>query len=141
MPCVSVWRVVWLFRVSDFRLRKKKNKNRNSLEIVRDMLSAALVRIKKTRIMYRARLSYRLMEKYLNTLLESGLLECVDDSCYLITWKGKNFLQMYEDYRERCGRIGEEIRGARKDRLLLENMCFNNELNSKQMAKEKEVLV
>jgi len=132
---------MWLFKVSDFRVRKNKNKNRSSLEIVRDMLSAASVRIRKTRIMYQARLSYRLMEKYLSGLLESGLVECGDDSFYLITWKGKNFLQMYEDYLERCGRIGEEIRSARKDRLLLENMCFNNEADSKQMAKEKEVLV
>ncbi len=68
-------------------------------------------------------------------------MELHDDSSYLITWKGKNFLQMYDDFLEQCKRIGEEIRGVRKDRLLLENMCFNNEADSKQMAKEKEVLV
>ena len=91
--------------------------------------------------MYQASLSYRLLEKYLKSLLESGLVECVDDSFYLITWKGKEFLQSYDDYLERCRRLGEEIRGVRKDMLLLENMCFNDESNSKQMAKEKEVLV
>jgi len=130
-----------LFTVSDLGLREKKSKNRRRLEIVRDMLSAASVKTKKTRIMYQANLSYRQMEKYLNSLLESGLVECEDDSFYLITGKGKEFLQMYEDYLERCRRIGEEIKVARKDSLLLENMCFNNESNSKRMAGRKEVLV
>ena len=126
---------------SDLGLGKKKNKNRGRLEIVRDMLCAASEKTKKTRIMYQASLSYRLLEKYLKSLLESGLVECVDDSFYLITWKGKEFLQSYDVYLERCRRLGEEISGVRKDRLLLENMCFNNEADSKQMAKEKEVLV
>ena len=130
-----------MLRVSDLGLRKKKNKNRGRLEIVRDMLCAASEKNKKTRIMYQASLSYRLLEKYLKSLLESGLVECVDDSFYLITWKGKEFLQSYDDYLERCRRLGEEISGVRKDMLLLENMCFNNEADSKQMAKEKEVLV
>ena len=129
-----------LLNVSDLGLRQK-NRNRKRLEIVRDMLSAASVETKKTRVMYQANLSYRLMEKYLGSLLESGLVERNDDSSYLITWKGKNFLQMYDDYVERCRRIGEEVRAARKDRLLLENMCFNNEADSKQTTKEKEVLV
>lgn len=130
-----------MLRVSDLGLRKKKNKNRGRLEIVRDMLSAASEKTRKTRIMYQASLSYRLLEKYLNSLLESGLVECVDDCFYLITWRGKEFLQSYDDYLERCRRLGEEIRGVRKDMLLLENMCFNDESNSKQMAKEKEVIV
>ena len=46
------------------RAGMKKNKNRNSLEIVMDTLSAALVRTKKTRIMYQAHLSFQLLEKY-----------------------------------------------------------------------------
>jgi predicted transcriptional regulator len=74
-----------LFKVSDLGLGKKKN--REKLEIVRDILSAVLEETKKTRIMYKANLSYRVFEKYLNSLLESGLVECNDDSSYLITWK------------------------------------------------------
>jgi predicted transcriptional regulator len=130
-----------LYTVSGLGLGKKKNKNRGRLEIIRDMLCATSKKTKKTRIMYQATLSYRLLEKYLMSLLESGLVERVDDSFYLITWRGKEFLQNYDDYLERCRKLGEEIRAAHKDKLLLENMCFNNEANSKQMAKEKEVLV
>jgi len=105
------------------------------------MLLIASVKVRKTRMMYQANLSYRQSEKYLKHLLDSGLMECHDDSCYLITKRGKDFLQMYADYLERNRRIDEEIRGAHKDRLLLENMCFNNERNSKLMASRKEVLV
>ena len=130
-----------MFRVSDFRLRRKKNKNRNSLEIIRDMLSAATENRRKTRLMYEAHLNYRLLEKYLKILLENGLLKRVEDSRYLVTWKGKNFLQLYDDYIERCRKIDEEIKNACKEKLLLDNVCFNNNSNSKLSAKEKEVLV
>ena len=130
---------MWLFSVSDFGLRQKKNKNRHGLEIARDMLSAATERTKKTRIMYSARLSYRLMEKYLKALLENGLLAPVEGSSYLITRKGKIFLQMYEDYLEQCKRIGKEIRRVRNDRVVLENVCFSNEFNSKRMKNQKSL--
>jgi len=111
-----------------FRLnsRPNKGKNRDKLEIVRDVLSAALGKEKKTRIMYQANLSYQLMEKYLTNLLETGLVVCMDGTSYMVTKKGKEFLQMYEDYCGRCQRIEETIEGVHKERLLLENMCTNN---------------
>lgn len=115
-----------MFRIRDFRLRKTENKNRSSLEIVRDMLFVATERCRKTRILYDAHLNYRLLEKYLKILLENGLLKCIDGSCYLITKKGKEFLQDYDEYIERCKKIGEEIEGARKEKLALKNLCFNN---------------
>lgn len=133
--------MLWLSRVLNFDLVKKRKKYRQGLEIARDMLSVASVKVRKTRIMYQANLSYRLLEKYLKGLLESGLMECDDDSFYVVTGKGKEFVQMYEYYLERRRRIGEQIKGVRKDRLLLENMCFNNERNSKRIASKKEVFV
>ena len=111
---------MYLFRVSDFRPRKKRNKNRNSIEIIRDILYAATENKRKTRLMYEAHLSYRLLEKYLKILFEKDLLKPVNDSCYLVTWKGKNFLQIYEDLLEQCREIGEEIKGVRKDKLFLD---------------------
>jgi predicted transcriptional regulator len=110
---------------------KKDKKNRDNLEIVRDVLAIASVKSKKTRIMYQANLSYRILEKYLNSLLDNHLMECDDDAYYSITSRGKEFLQQYNDYLDRCKKIGEEVVGARKERLLLENICFNNQLNSK----------
>ena len=110
------------------------NKNRRRIDIVRDMLSIMSVRVRKTRIMYQANLNYSLLEKYLKDLLESGLAECDGDSHYLITVKGKEFLQMYDDYVERCSRIRKEADKTARDKLLLEGMCFNGGSNGTQTA-------
>jgi len=123
-----------LSRVLNFNLENKNKKYRHNLEIVRDILLIASVKVKKTRIMYQANLSYTHMVKYLNSLLESGLIECDEDSCYFITKKGKEFLQKYNDYLERRKRIREEMKGADTDRLLLRNMCFNNEGNHRHIT-------
>jgi len=110
------------------------------LEIVKDILFVVSGKARKTRIMYQANLSFQLIEKYLTGLVDSGLVECHDDACYLITQRGKEFLQMYHDYVQRHKRIREDIDGADKDRILLENMCFNN-CTSKKFAERKEVQV
>ena len=124
-------KVIWLVKISDFRLRKTKSKNRGSLEIVRDMLNVATEKCKKTQILYDAHLNYLLLEKYLNILLKNELLE-VDGSFYLVTWKGKDFLQKYEEYLERCSRIDKEITDVQEEKGALKNLCFNNEPSSKQ---------
>ena len=62
-----------MIRATDVGLGKK-NKNRRRLEIVRDLLSAASEKTRKTRIMYQANLSFRQNEKYLNSLLECRFL-------------------------------------------------------------------
>jgi len=115
-----------LFRIKDFRFSKTENKNRTSLEIVRDILVVATRSRRKTGILYDAHLNFRLLEKYLKLLLENGLLEIVDEQFYVVTWKGKDFLQTYEEYDDRCRRIGQEIKDARKEKLALKNMCFSN---------------
>ena len=103
--------------------RNNKGNNRHSLEIVRDILSVASVRTRKTRIMYQANLSFVQVEKYLHGLLEKGLLEHDGDSCYLITEKGLDFLKLYDDYVERCRVLKEQVDQSVRDRLLLESMC------------------
>ena len=122
-------------RIFDFRFRKVENKNRSSLEIVRDVLSVATQRCKKTQILYDAHLNYRLLEKYLSNLLENCLLDQVDDSYYLITSKGKNFLQNYEEHIERCRKIDKDIRHVLKEKMALKNMYFNN---GQKSEKDKE---
>jgi len=75
--------------------------NRTRLEIVRDILQIASgtgdFGSRKTHIMHGANLSYRLLTRYLDTVLNSGLATCEDGS-YLITDKGQQFLQVYERY-------------------------------------------
>ena len=113
-----------MVRISAFPLRKNKNKNRNSLEIVRDMLSVATEKSRKTQILYDAHLNFLLLEKYLNILLKNNLLDIVDGSFYLITWKGKDFLQKYEDHLEQCNRIDKQIMDVREEKAALKNMCL-----------------
>jgi predicted transcriptional regulator len=69
-------------------LNDKGKRYRRSLEIVRDVLLIASGRVRKTRIMYQANLSYRLVEKYLGSLLQSGLVECDNQSLYCVTRRG-----------------------------------------------------
>jgi predicted transcriptional regulator len=114
------------------------NKNRCSLDIAREVLSIASVRARKTRIMYGANLSFRQVQKYLSTLLRSGLLEHNDDSGYLITKAGKEFLSLYEDYLTRSKGLSKEVERNTKDRLQLESMCFNSKGEAKHGGIEKD---
>lgn len=112
-------------RTLNFGASRDLSKHRNGLQIAVDVLSVVSVKTRKTRIMYQANLSFRLIEKYLAILLEQELLKCETGSCYLITQKGKKFLQMYTEYVERCKKIGEDMDEAHRKRQTLENMCFN----------------
>jgi predicted transcriptional regulator len=76
---------------------------RGRLEIIRDILlvtsDAGIVGYKKTHIMYGANLSYKLLMKYLGEASDAGLV-CDEDSCFVITEKGKEFLKFYKDYEK-----------------------------------------
>jgi predicted transcriptional regulator len=102
---------------------KTVNKNRCSLDIAREVLSIALVRVCKTRIMYRANLSFLQLEKYLKALLVNGLLSFDGESGYLTTALGKEFLALYENYLKQFTQLRGEVERSTKDRQHLENMC------------------
>jgi len=123
--------MVCLVRISDLDVKKTGNKNRCSLEIVKDMLCVATHKCKKTQILYDAHLNYLLLEKYLSILLENKLIE-TEDSFYYITSKGQSFLQKYEDYLKRCSKIDKEITDAHKQKVELKDFCFNNKQDSKE---------
>jgi predicted transcriptional regulator len=101
-----------------------KSGNRHSLDIVRDMLLIASVRVKKTRMMYQANMSYYQVKKYLQNLLEKNMLEYDGTSYYLITKKGLEFLRLYSKYVERKTKLEEQKKQSLKKRRLLEQMCF-----------------
>ena len=124
-----------LVKISDFQIKKTGNKNRGCLEIVKDMLSVATQKCKKTQILYDAHLNYLLLEKYLKILLKNKLIE-TDNSFYLITSKGKIFLQEYEDYLENCSKIIKEIAKAQKQKIALKDFCSNKKQDSNEDSKE-----
>ena len=121
-------------------LKKKRtvNKNRGRLDIVRDVLSIASVKVRKTRIMYGANLSFVQLEKYLSLLQGSELLEHDGDSGYLVTERGIKFLQLYEGCLEQSMRLKGEVEKNSEDMLQLENMCFRNKSRAKQMRNGKD---
>ena len=71
-------------------------KYRSRTEIVEMILEASRVGATKTKIMYKAYLSYTQVKEYLSFLLENDLVKYEEGSqVYRITEKGLHFLQVY----------------------------------------------
>jgi predicted transcriptional regulator len=97
-------------------------KYRDGLGITADVLVAAGKGAKKTRIMYGANLSYRLLEKYLQETVQLGFLRFNSDG-YEVTEKGQAFLEKYVDFSSRYSRLEKELQTATFEREILERMC------------------
>jgi predicted transcriptional regulator len=76
-------------------------KYRSRTEIVGMILEAANGGATKTKIMYKAFLSYAQLREYLSVLIENNLLEYLDGTqTYKTTEKGLNFLKMHSEIGE-----------------------------------------
>ena len=76
-------------------------KYRSRTEIVAMILEAANGGATKTRIMYKAFLSYAQLREYLSVLIENNLLQYMEGSqTYKTTEKGLNFLKMNNEIAE-----------------------------------------
>jgi predicted transcriptional regulator len=70
-------------------------------EIVAMILDAANGGATKTKIMYKAFLSYAQLREYLSVLIENTLIEYIEGSqTYKTTEKGLNFLKMHNEIGE-----------------------------------------
>jgi predicted transcriptional regulator len=84
-------------------------KYRSRTEIVAMILEAANGGATKTKIMYKAFLSYAQLREYLSVLIENNLLEYIEGSqTYKTTEKGLNFLKMHNE-------IGELLQTSAKE--------------------------
>ena len=73
-------------------------KYRSRTEIVAMILEAANGGATKTKIMYKAFLSYAQLREYLSVLIENNLLEYLDGTqTYKTTEKGLNYLKMHNE--------------------------------------------
>jgi len=73
-------------------------KYRSRTDIAAAILEVAVEGAIKTKIMYKAFLSFPQLKEYLSVLEEKGLLEYIStDHEYRTTDKGKHFLKMYKD--------------------------------------------
>ncbi|HZD83169.1 MAG TPA: winged helix-turn-helix domain-containing protein [Nitrososphaeraceae archaeon] len=85
-------------------------KYRSRTDIVGLILEAANGGATKTKIMYKAFLSYAQLKEYLTTLLENRLLDYEEGRQFLrTTEKGMRVLQMYNQFDEMIS-----IKGIRK---------------------------
>jgi predicted transcriptional regulator len=76
-------------------------KNRSRTEIVSDILSSANGGATKSKIMYKAFLSYGQLKEYLSVLIENNLIEYLDGTqIYKTTEKGLYFLKKCEELQE-----------------------------------------
>ena len=76
-------------------------KYRSRTEIVGNILDAANGGATKTKIMYKAFLSYNQLKECLTILIENNLLEYIDGTqTFKTTEKGLNFLKMHNEIGE-----------------------------------------
>jgi predicted transcriptional regulator len=98
---------------------------RHRYEIVKDILQVAeesgSIGCRKTHIMYRSNLSYKLLTKYLREVVITGLL-FGKKSRFVITSKGVEYLRFYESYDAKRKEIEEGINHLNNRRITLEKM-------------------
>ena len=101
---------------------------RSRLDIIADMLRVVSQGgAKKTQIMYQANLSYRLLTRYLAKVIESYLVNFEHgEGCYVLTSKGKEFLEKYKDYLRRNKRVEERLNSLQDKRKVLEELCSSD---------------
>ena len=75
--------------------------NRTHTEIVGNILDSANGGASKTKIMYKAYLSYNQLKEYLSLLIENNLIEYLDGTrTFKTTEKGLNYLKMHNEIGE-----------------------------------------
>ena len=79
-----------------------KRQYRSRIQITADILEIAKAGSRKTKIMYQGNLSFDLLQKYLDMLVNYELLEMHGgpDKSYFATQKGKQFLTDYYELQK-----------------------------------------
>jgi len=99
---------------------------RSRLDIIADILSVVKGNdgAKKTQIMYGANLSYAVLTRYLTEILNACLLKFDSDKRhYVLTEKGKKFLQHYREYSRRNEHLTRQLETVNAKRKILEELC------------------
>ena len=81
---------------------------------------------KKTRIMYQANLSYKVLQRYLKDVTAASLVSFVNtEHCYILTTKGQEFLEAYKDYAKTNKTIEKRLNDINNKKKTLEELCSN----------------
>ena len=79
---------------------------------------------KKTQIMYGANLSYNVLTRYLAEVLEAYLIKFVRSKrCYVLTVKGREFLERYREYSRRNKHVAQQLENVNAKKKVLEELC------------------
>ena len=105
-------------------------KYRNKLQILAEILEIVRGGAKKTHIMYKANLSYKLLCKYLDEVLECGFVRVDREDCYVVAPKGEKFLEKFAAYRRLREHVNEELNTVDKEKSLLEQMYTNSRVRN-----------
>jgi len=96
---------------------------RSRLEIIRDILLVTRdTGSKKTRIMYGANLSYKLVTRYLDELMKAGFLMFDGESLYTLTSRAQEFLKTYEAYEKNNRELERHLKYSKSGRDIMEKM-------------------
>ena len=91
-------------------LREIDMKYRSRTDIVSQILEAANGGATKTKIMYKAYLSYAQLKEYLSVMLENGLIEYVEgERVFRTTSKGLKFMGIYSQIDNLAGPMTQQI--------------------------------
>ena len=100
---------------------------RRRIDIIADILNISVTFVKKTQIMFRANLSYKVLQRYLAELVEASLISYEDDKrCYILTNKGREFLDIYEEYSAANKLLKRRLEDARSKKRALDKLCLSN---------------
>jgi len=100
---------------------------RNKLDIIADILSVTAPSAKKTQIMYRANLSYKLLTRYLAEVVQAGLVIFESGNHYSITSKGRVFLNVYKEYSKLSQRMQKQLKDLHSKKKILEELCWDKQ--------------
>ena|ERR1044071_9226614 len=91
-------------------LREIDMKYRSRTDIVSQMLEAANGGATKTKIMYKAYLSYAQLKEYLSAMMENGLIEYVEgERVFRTTAKGLKFMSVYNQIDSLASPLTQQI--------------------------------
>jgi predicted transcriptional regulator len=97
---------------------------RNRLDIIADILFVVKRgSAKKTQIMYGANLSYAVLTKYLAEVVKACLIRFESGTrCYVLTEKGKEFLERYREYSRRNKHVERQLNDVEAKKKVLEEL-------------------
>jgi predicted transcriptional regulator len=97
---------------------------RGRLDIIADILYVVSGNARKTQIMYQANLSFKVLQKYLAETTEASLINFEDERhCYMLTPKGRKFLEAYEKYSKSSKHVEKRLNDVSTRKKVLEELC------------------